>query len=156
MVYAIVFHHEERVASKFVKIKEENHAYGWDASYPASIQARTHAIMISYNLVNGVHTSESAELLESILRDEWGFEGLVMTDWVVHGMTRTDMKNPRATASATIKAGNELFMPGCEEDRQDILAALRGESGAAVRLSRSELEKQAARVVRMARALAGQ
>ena len=78
-----------------------------------------------------------------------------MTDWVVHGMTRTDMKNPRATASATIKAGNELFMPGCEEDRQDILAALRGESGAAVALSRAELEKQAARVVRMARALAG-
>ena len=119
-------------------------------------EARPHAIMTSYNLVNGVHTSESAELLESILRQEWGFEGLVMTDWVVHGMTRTDMKNPRATASATIKAGNELFMPGCEEDRQDILAALQGGAGAAVRLSRSELEKQAARVVRMARALAGQ
>ena len=81
-------------------------------------EARPHAIMTSYNLVNGVHTSESAELLESILRQEWGFEGLVMTDWVVHGMTRTDMKNPRAIASAIIKAGNELFMPGCEEDRQ--------------------------------------
>ena len=108
--------------------------------------------MTSYNLLNGVHTSESAELLESILRQEWGFAGLVMTDWVVDGMTRPDCAYPRATAAATIKAGNELFMPGCEADRQDILAALRGGDDR-VPLSRSELEKQAARVVRMARAL---
>jgi len=75
-----------------------------------------------------------------------------MTDWVVDGMTRPDCAYPRATAAATIKAGNELFMPGCEADRQDILAALRGGDDQ-VPLSRSELEKQAARVVRMARAL---
>ena len=115
-------------------------------------QAQPHALMTSYNLLNGVHTSESAELLESILRQEWGFAGLVMTDWVVDGMTRPDCAYPRATAAATIKAGNELFMPGCEADRQDILAALRGGDDR-VPLSRSELEKQAARVVRMARAL---
>ena len=115
-------------------------------------QAQPHALMTSYNLLNGVHTSESAELLESILRQEWGFAGLVMTDWVVDGMTRPDCAYPRATAATTIKAGNELFMPGCEADRQDILAALRGGDDQ-VPLSRSELEKQAARVVRMARAL---
>ena len=56
-------------------------------------QARPHAVMTSYNLLNGVHTSESAELLEDILRREWGFEGLVMTDWVVDGMARTDLKH---------------------------------------------------------------
>ena len=117
-------------------------------------QAQPHAIMTSYNLLNGVHTSESAELLEDILRREWGFEGLVMTDWVVDGMARTDLRHPRATAAATVRAGNELFMPGCEADRQDILAALAGEN-ARTGLTRSELEKQAARVVRMARALAG-
>ena len=72
-------------------------------------QARPAAVMTSYNLINGVHTSESAELLEVILRQEWGFDGLVMTDWVVDGMTRSDMKHPRATAAAAIKAGNELF-----------------------------------------------
>ncbi|WP_182911370.1 glycoside hydrolase family 3 N-terminal domain-containing protein [Actinomyces sp. 2119] len=116
-------------------------------------QAQPHAVMTSYNLVNGVHTSESAGLLETILRQEWGFAGLVMTDWVVRAMTRTDLTYPRATAAATIKAGNELFMPGCEEDRQDVLAALHGQAESGVSLTRAELEKQAARVVRMAHRL---
>ena len=125
-------------------------------------QARPAAVMTSYNLINGVHTSESAQLLEVILRREWGFDGLVMTDWVVDGMTRSDMKHPRATAAATIKAGNELFMPGGETDREDLLAALeRGSAGrgtgdrsaaedGGAALTRDELEKQAARVIRAA------
>ena len=132
-------------------------------------QARPAAVMTSYNLINGVHTSESAQLLEVILRREWGFDGLIMTDWVVDGMTHSDMKHPRATAAATIKAGNELFMPGGETDREDLLAALeRGSEGGggesdcdaepvdgAVSLTRAELEKQAARVIRSAWRLAG-
>ena len=130
-------------------------------------QARPAAVMTSYNLINGVHTSESAQLLEVILRREWGFDGLVMTDWVVDGMTRSDMKHPRATAAATIKAGNELFMPGGETDREDLLAALeRGSAGhgasgrtepedEGAALTPGELEKQAARVIRSAWRLAG-
>ena len=130
-------------------------------------QARPAAVMTSYNLINGVHTSESAELLEAILRQEWGFDGLVMTDWVVDGMTRSDMKHPRATAAASVKAGNELFMPGGEPDRENLLAALRRGSegneadfdgdpdGGVARLTRAELEKQAARVIRAARRFAG-
>ena len=130
-------------------------------------RARPAAVMTSYNLINGVHTSESVELLEVILRQEWGFDGLVMTDWVVDGMTRSDMKHPRATAAATIKAGNELFMSGGEPDREDLLTALGWGSDArpsaaqaesddgGVGLTRAELEKQAARVIRMARRLAG-
>ena len=125
-------------------------------------QARPAAVMTSYNLINGVHTSESAQLLEVILRREWGFDGLVMTDWVVDGMTRSDMKHPRATAAAAIKAGNELFMPGGEADWENLLAALeRGSAGrgpggrtapedGGVSLTRGELEKQAARVIRAA------
>ena len=130
-------------------------------------QARPAAVMTSYNLINGVHTSESVQLLEVILRREWGFDGLVMTDWVVDGMTRSDMKHPRATAAASVKAGNELFMPGGEPDRENLLAALRRGSegneadfdgdpdGGVVRLTRAELEKQAARVIRAARRFAG-
>ena len=130
-------------------------------------RARPAAVMTSYNLINGVHTSESAELLEVILRQEWGFDGLVMTDWVVAGMTHSDMKHPRATAAASVKAGNELFMPGGESDREDLLAALRrGRDGrlldgqtesddGGVSLTRTELEKQAARVIRMIWRLAG-
>lgn len=112
-------------------------------------EAGPHAVMTSYNLVNGVHTSQSSDLLETILRQEWGFAGLVMTDWVVAGFARTDAPWLRATASATVAAGNELFMPGSEADRQDLLAAL-----ADGRLTRERLEQQAARVVRMVRLLA--
>ena len=58
-------------------------------------------IMTSYNYINGRHASEDPGLLEIILRDEWGFEGLVMTDW-----------NGGYNAAAQVAAGNDLMMPG--------------------------------------------
>ena len=57
-------------------------------------------IMTSYNLINGVYTSESEELLEGILRREWGFSGLVTTDW-----------SNAASKYAEIIAGNDIRMP---------------------------------------------
>lgn len=41
------------------------------------------AIMTAYNKVNGIHVAESKELLQNVLRDEWKFNGLVMSDWYV-------------------------------------------------------------------------
>lgn len=56
-------------------------------------------IMSSYNLINGQHTSESYDLLTAILRDEWGFRGMVTTDWAVN-----------SSHAKEIKAGNDMKM----------------------------------------------
>ena len=62
-------------------------------------EAKPWAVMSSYNMINGYRTSECRELLEDILRGEWGFEGLVTTDWWTRGEQYKE-----------IKAGNDLKM----------------------------------------------
>ena len=62
-------------------------------------EANPYTIMSSYNLVNGIQSSENKELLTNILRGEWGFEGMVTTDWWTQG------EHYRET-----KAGNDLKM----------------------------------------------
>ncbi|MBP3554848.1 MAG: glycoside hydrolase family 3 C-terminal domain-containing protein [Clostridia bacterium] len=61
-------------------------------------------IMTSYNLLNGVHTSESAELITGILRGEWGYEGMLTTDW-----------SNTAKHYKEVKAGNDIRMPARQE-----------------------------------------
>ena len=68
-------------------------------------KANPWSIMTSYNRFNGMHTSESYDLLTGILREEWGYKGLVMTDW------DTRSKNDREA-----HAGNDVKMPHNNND----------------------------------------
>lgn len=72
------------------------------------------AVMASYNKLNGVFTQQNPELLTSLLRDEWGFKGIVMTDWGVKD----------GTVNA-VMAGNDLMEPGSSIESERIINAVR-------------------------------
>ena len=85
-------------------------------------ESQPKAIMTSYNKVNGVHTATSYDLCTIAARKEWGFAGIIMTDWT------TTNADGGSSAAKCIAAGNDLVMPGTDTDRREILDALSAEN----------------------------
>lgn len=71
-------------------------------------------VMTSYNFINGIYTSENKELLETILRDEWGYQGTVMTDWF-----------GGADGAKQVWAGNDMLQPGRDTQFTQIVEAVK-------------------------------
>ena len=107
------------------------------------------AVMTSYNLLNSVHTSQHRGLIEDILRGEFGFDGIVMTDWVTGGSVLSkNAKYPVPHAGEVAAAGGDLFMPGSKKEIREITEALRDG-----RLRIEQLRINASRVIRAAQRL---
>lgn len=88
-------------------------------------------VMSSYNKLNGSYTQQHQDLLTTILRDEWGFKGIVITDWGV-----------KENTVAAVKAGNDLMDPGVDEEVVRIIEGVK--EG---RISQQELDRNVRRVL---------
>ena len=86
------------------------------AFHIAVTEGKPWTVMSCYNLVNGTYVCNSRELVTGVLRDEWGFDGLVMSDW-----SACD----KATYYGAINAGNDLIMPGNEQIQKKLLQELK-------------------------------
>lgn len=101
----------------------------------AVTEGKPWTVMTSYNKVNGKYVVNSYDFCTKILRDEWGFEGLVMSDW---------NSTEKCSYAEAINAGNDLIMPGAANIRNALLKAI--ENG---ELDKKALNKSAARVLKV-------
>lgn len=102
-------------------------------------EAQPFAMMTSYNLINGIHAANNYDLCTKAARCEYGFQGLIMTDWT------TTQLSEDCTAAGCIRAGNDLVMPGEPEDQENIRQALSDGT-----VSEKELRDCVTRIVRTA------
>ena len=75
------------------------------------------AVMSSYNLINGIHAANSRDICTTVARKEWGFEGVIMSDW------NTTVPEDGSVPWQCIAAGNDIIMPGNPADDEDIRKA---------------------------------
>ena len=107
-------------------------------------EAHPGAVMTSYNLLNGIHTASHKGLVGDVLRCEFGFDGVVMTDWIIR-MTMSGGKYELPLSWQVAAAGGDVFMPGSRRDYTDLLKGLK-----AGKVSRKQLEINASRIYRFA------
>ena len=114
--------------------------------------AQPFCVMASYNLLNGIHTANNYELIQNVLRDEWDYEGAVMTDWFSSfedveflGYDESKIKYPPAFSRLCVYAGCDMQMPGCAKNAQDIVTAVNHG-----RLTLADVQSAAMNVVRLA------
>jgi beta-glucosidase len=88
-------------------------------------------VMSSYNKLNGKYTQQDYELLTTVLRDEWGYDGIVITDWGLKDNT-----------ALSVKAGNDLMDPGSDVEIERILAGVRDGS-----ISLEEIDRNVRRIL---------
>lgn len=111
-------------------------------------RSQPHCVMSSYNLLNGEHANNRHCLLTSVLRNEWGFKGFVMTDWLTTISISGKQKHPIASAAGCVKAGNDMVMPGLPCDFDDIMDALKREEHP-YHLTRSHLQQAAKHILKI-------
>ena len=101
-------------------------------------EAGSGAVMTAYNMINGVYAPDSFDLCTKVLRNEWGFDGVVMTDW-----SATDPNGGVGHSELAIANGNDMIMPGGKSYKKAIAAGLK--SGI---VSRDDLRRAAANIIR--------
>lgn len=111
-------------------------------------ESQPKSVMTSYNLINGIHSSERRDLIDSILRCEFGFKGIVMTDWIIAGKKEDGVVYSEPQAYRVASTGGELFMPGSHADYKNVLEALNDG-----KLSREQAEINVTRLYRMVKEL---
>jgi beta-glucosidase len=86
-------------------------------------EAQPWTVMSSYNFLNGTYTSARKDLLTTVLRNEWGFKGLVMTDWFggYNGFGAIMNKDVVSDVTKQLTAGNDLLMPGLPAQKNAII-----------------------------------
>lgn len=103
------------------------------------------AIMTAYNKINGIYVSEDKHLLTNILRNEWKFDGLVMTDWFGgYGSEDEVRANKVSDVAAQINAGNDWLMPGTPQQIDAVVKEAKSE-----KLKKSAMDESTERILKI-------